>query len=253
MILYETKLADGAFLFGRFGLLYAIAALWITVLCGDTRAEGLDRDGGGCYNITHVIQQKIYYEVLMPPKVRITREDIVNTAVDIVRFGGAEAVNARRIAERLNCSTQPVFSNFSSMEALRGAVMDAADKCYREYIRRETETGAYPVYKASGMAYIRFAREEKELFKLLFMRDRAGEDVSAETDELKQIYRVVQSQTGLEGERAKRFHLETWAFVHGIAAMTATGYLELDTDLVSEMLTDAYQSLKARYEKGGLQ
>lgn len=94
----------------------------------------------------------------MPPKVRITREDIVNTAVDIVRFGGAEAVNARRIAERLNCSTQPVFSNFSSMEALRGAVMDAADKCYREYIRRETETGAYPVYKASGMAYIRFAR-----------------------------------------------------------------------------------------------
>lgn len=85
------------------------------------------------------------------------------------------------------------------------------------------------------------------------MRDRAGEDVSAETDELKQIYRVVQSQTGLEGERAKRFHLETWAFVHGIAAMTATGYLELDTDLVSEMLTDAYQSLKARYEKGGLQ
>ena len=39
--------------------------------------------------------------------------------------------------------------------------------------------GQYPPYKASGMAYIRFAREQRELFKLLFMRDRTNEEKAA--------------------------------------------------------------------------
>ena len=63
----------------------------------------------------------------MPPKVRITREDIIRTAVDIVRKDGAGAINARQIAKALNCSTQPVFSNFATMEELRGAVVDAVE------------------------------------------------------------------------------------------------------------------------------
>jgi len=48
---------------------------------------------------------------------------------------------------------------------------------------------------------------------------------------------------------AKLFHLEMWAFVHGIAAMMATGFLDLDRELVSRMLTDAYQGLRLRFGK----
>ena len=107
----------------------------------------------------------------MPPKVRISKEDIVTAAVALVRKDGVQAINARNIASALNCSTQPVFSNFATMDDLRNAVVEAADALYREYMQRETESGAYPPYKASGMAYIRFAKEEKELFKLLYMRD----------------------------------------------------------------------------------
>ncbi len=184
----------------------------------------------------------------MPPKVKITKEDIIHTALEIVRHDGAAAVNAREIAKALRCSTQPVFSNFASMEDLRFAVVAAADALYQAYIAREIAAGRYPAYKASGMAYIRFAREEKELFKLLFMRDRSDEPVQPETKELKELYHIVQANTGIDEEKVKLFHLEMWAYVHGIAAMTATGYLELDPELVSEMMTDAYQGLKNRYE-----
>ena len=52
----------------------------------------------------------------MPPKVKISKEDILQTAIELVRKGGEEAVNARAIAGALNCSTQPIFSNFASME-----------------------------------------------------------------------------------------------------------------------------------------
>ena len=59
---------------------------------------------------------------------------------------------------------------------------------------------------------------------------------------------IVHNNTGLEGLNAKLFHLEMWAYVHGIATMFATRYLDLDWDLVSQMLTDLYQGLKKQYE-----
>ena len=113
----------------------------------------------------------------MPPKAKVTKEDIINAAVDIVRNSGAQAINARAVALVLNCSTQPVFSNFATMDELRFAVLEKADVLCQEYMRREEESGKFPAYKANGMAYIRFAKEEKELFKLLFMSERKGESI----------------------------------------------------------------------------
>lgn len=184
----------------------------------------------------------------MPPKIKITKEDIINTAINIVRKEGVNALNARNIAGALNSSTQPVFSNFATMDELRLAVVEAADILCQEYMQREMENGEYPAYKASGMAYIRFAKEEKELFKLLYMRDRTMERIPKETELNTQMESMVQSNTKLNGMDAKLFHLEMWAYVHGIATMIATGFLELDWDLISRMLTDSYQGLRKQFE-----
>ena len=183
----------------------------------------------------------------MPPKVKVTKEDIINAAVEIVRNSGAQAINARTVASVLNCSTQPVFSNFATMEELRLAVVEKADIICGDYIRREVESGKFPTYKASGMAYIRFAKEEKELFKLLYMRDRANETIPESSELGDQREAVVQSNTGLSRADAKLFHLEMWAYVHGIAAMVATGFVNLDWELVSRMLSDAYQGMRKQY------
>ena len=183
----------------------------------------------------------------MPPKIRVTKDDIISAAVEIVRSKGAQAINARAVAAELNCSTQPVYSNFATIDELRLAVVDKAEELSREYMRREVEGGKYPEYKAGGMAYIRFAKEEKELFKLLYMRDRSGEVIPESTDLSDEMESIVHKQTGLSGLDVKLFHLEMWAFVHGIAVMFATGYVELDPELVSKMLTDSYQGLRKQY------
>ena len=186
----------------------------------------------------------------MPPKVKVTKEEIIRAAVEIVRRDGHQALNARTVAAALNCSTQPVFSNFSGMDALRMAVVERADALCREYIDREVASGKYPAYKASGMAYIRFAKEEKELFRLLYMRDRKGE-IIPETDSLsEQMEGMVHQFTGLSGEDVKLFHLEMWAYVHGIASMYATGFLDLEWELVSKMITDAFQGLRKQFGMG---
>ena len=184
----------------------------------------------------------------MPPKVKVTGKAIVEAAVQIVRTQGEQALNARTVAAALGCSTQPVFSNFATMEQLRLAVVKEADALSWAYIDRETREGKYPPYKASGMAYIRFAQEEKELFKLLYMRNRKGEATGQELTFGDPMEQLVEEQTGLSGDRMKLFHLEMWAYVHGIATMFATGFLNLEWELVSRMLTDAYQGLKKQYE-----
>lgn len=55
---------------------------------------------------------------------------------------------------------------------------------------------------------------------------------------------------GLSEDEAFLFHLEMWIFVHGIATMTATSYLNWDIEFISMTLTDAYEGLKHRYTGG---
>lgn len=185
----------------------------------------------------------------MPPRIRITKNEIVGAAVGIVKDKGFEALNARDIAASLKCSTQPIFSNFSSMDELLRAVIADAEALFDEYARRETDSGKYPPYKASGMAYIRFAKEERELFKLLFMRDRTNEIIPEHTELGDRMESMVHNATGLRDSDARLFHLEMWAYVHGIATMLATGFFDIDMELVSKMITDAYSGLRMKYEK----
>ena len=126
-------------------------------------------------------------------------------------------------------------------------MVEAADQMCQEYIQREVERGEFPPYKASGRAYIRFAREERELFKLLYMRDRAGESIPQEDKLSGQMERMVQEHTGVDAMEAKLFHLEMWACVHGIASMIATGFWEPEPELISQMLSDFFQGMKKHY------
>ena len=182
----------------------------------------------------------------MPPKVKVTREDIIKTALDIVRKSGAEAINARSIASALGCSTQPIFSNFTSMEELEEAVVASAREVYLGFLNNEAQSGKYPKYKAFGMAYIRFAKTEKELFKLLFMCDRQGKALETGSDVDMSIEYIMKA-SGISREKAELMHLEIWTCVHGIGTMLATSFFELDFELISDMLSDVYQALRKRH------
>ena len=189
----------------------------------------------------------------MPPKVKITKENIIEKAFELLRGCGGAVINARSIAASLGSSTQPIFSNFATMEELKEALVEAAYSHYLSFLEKESASGKYPVYKSFGMAYIRFAKEEKELFKFLFMRDRRGGDFSP-TSDFEASVEMIMSANGISREKAELMHLEMWACVHGIAAMSATSFLELDEELISTMISDVYQGIRAKQtseEKNG--
>lgn len=182
----------------------------------------------------------------MPPKVKISKDDIIKASLELVRKDGVASINARAIASALQCSTQPIFSNFASMDELQKSLICASYDLYLDFIKREVESEAYPRYKSFGMAYVRFAKEEKELFKLLFMRDRSGEDLSPSVD-FEESVRMIMNANDLTYEQARLMHTELWIFVHGIGTLLATSFLPLKWELVSDMITDVYQGIRQRY------
>lgn len=186
----------------------------------------------------------------MSPKVLFTREEVVAAALEITRKMGLSGLTARSLAAALGCSAKPIFGLFRSMEEVQAAVIAAAGTRYNAAIAAGMAAGEYPPYKASGMAYIRFAREERELFKLLFMCDRSGETIGEERESIRPLLALIEKNLGVDEDTAYRFHLEMWVYVHGIATMLATGFLDWDDAFISDTITDAYVGLQYRYREG---
>ncbi len=186
----------------------------------------------------------------MPPKCKFTKDEIINVAVELVRLEGMGALTARSLAQSLGTSTKPIFGLFENMQQVQEAVLAEANERYLACLLREQKTGLYPAYKLSGMGYIRFAMEEKELFKLLFMRNRTGEAIEDNRESIAPQLDMIQSNLGIDRESAYLFHLEIWLYVHGIATMIATDYLHWELDFISTALTDAYQGLRHRFTEG---
>ena len=183
----------------------------------------------------------------MPPKFLFTREEMLQAALRVTKRSGLSGLTARALASELDCSVKPIFGLFRNMEELHAEVLSAADTLYRSYLEADMQSGKYPPYKASGMAYIRFSKEERELFRLLFMRDRSGEIIGENLEEIRPLLDLIRKNTGLSEREAYLFHLEMWIYVHGIATMLATSYLEWDAEFISNTLTDSYQGLRHRF------
>lgn len=184
----------------------------------------------------------------MAAKKVITKEQIVQVACQIVSESGMDGLNMRSLAQRCNCSTQPIYLSFANADELKREVVKEMLACYNRYIFDEIASNRYPEYKATGIAYIRFAKEQPHFFKYMFMRDRTGENVNEEmaTEFNREAERVV--SCGVDSDLAIIFHTHMWIYVHGIATMYATGFLNWDWDTVDRLLTDEFFAIKNRLE-----
>ncbi len=187
----------------------------------------------------------------MPPKVKFTKDEIIKAGLDLVRVGGMDALTARGLGEKLGSSAKPIFGYFNGMEELSAEVKKAAFSLYNSYITDGMASGKYPPYKASGMAYIEFARRERELFKILFMCDRSGEVPAEDRESIRPILDTIMNAIGISEDEAYLLHLEMWLYVHGVATMIATGYLDWNEEFVSSSLTDIYKGLTAKVKNEG--
>ena len=177
----------------------------------------------------------------MPPKSRITRDMIVAAAAEVAREKGAEAINARTVAQKLNCSTQPVMYHFATMEELKRAVYSKVDRFHTDYLMHSS--GKNDPLLEIGLNYIRFAIEEPHLFRFLFQSGYAKENNLLEmidSEELIPVLSAIQQGVGLDMEKTRDVFLTVALFAHGYASISANNALEFDERLVAVHLERAF-------------
>lgn len=177
----------------------------------------------------------------MPPKPKITQQMILDGAVALVEMQGIDSLSAKNLAKQLNCSTQPIFWHYDSLKDIVNYVENYAEQLFAKYIRNELkDIGAY---KAIGINYVLFAKEHKELFKLLLMSNKSGQNILRENANLPYIWQTIQNEYKVPQQTAQQIAQEMWLFAHGMATMIATDTADIDESQVSIMLTEVFRGL----------
>ena len=181
----------------------------------------------------------------MPPKIQFSKADILHAAFSLTKTRGLEALNARSIARELGCSTQPIFRAFRSMEEIRGEMVRMAMDSYVNYISRSASLSTFP-YLGTGLAYILFAQEEPQLFRILFMCDRSamGEQTQYPDRTIEFVLELVMKGTGLSREKAEEFHRHLWIYTHGLASMVVTRFVTLTREEIEQLLHQEYLAIR---------
>lgn len=183
----------------------------------------------------------------MPPTARFSREDVLHAAYALVRREGPGALNARALAREMHCSTQPIFRLFSGMEELKHEIMSLADENICGCMRQRASSSCNP-YVSVCMTYMLFARDEPELFKLLFMRDRMSDGSFGKEYDIAWGFPMIESSVGVNREDAIKLYERSFFYVHGLAVCIATKYTPCMEEarmeaLITESLVAAAQHL----------
>ena len=181
----------------------------------------------------------------MPTIIRITKEMILNAAFDITRNEGIEKLSNREIAKKMNCSIRPIYYQFKNSEELYKALYNKINSYFYDFIMKNI-VDDIPHYKQIGINYIKFAQEETNFFKVLFMspaRDVPNTFVATDKNGFAGVIDAIKLSTYLSDKDIKSFHTKMWIFVHGIATLTVSKSVKFTEEQIRDLLSQEFQAL----------
>jgi AcrR family transcriptional regulator len=158
----------------------------------------------------------------------LLRDEILDAATALLlETGQAKAVSIRSVAERAGVTPPSIYLHFEDKDALLDAV------CARYFAKLDQEMqrvaagqpSTVEVLRAQGLAYVRFATQTPELYRIATMGQwRSGSDVDATlaSSAFEHMRATVQELMG-EGifppDDATSVALQLWSAAHGVASL----------------------------------
>lgn len=186
----------------------------------------------------------------MPAIKKASREEILRAAEAVLRDGGFSAINARSVAKKLGCSTQPIYASFKNMEELKAALTQRAIALHTRRVRDSLQAhgGNDSRYSSYGMGFVRFAAEEKQLFRWLYLEGK--QQGPYQKDVLfSEVIAVIEEEFGYSEAVARRFHQDMIYFTYGLAILANTGHLHLSETELREAFRREFRALTVIYGK----
>jgi len=177
----------------------------------------------------------------MPRKPKFTRQEVLDSAFDVAKKQGLEAVTAASVAANMGYTGSSLFTHFESMDEIKQEVYLMAKQKALDFF--EGSIDYFPAFKELGMRWIRFAEDEPNLYRMLF----AGNPFT-KTDDVSVVFREIFEP--LKEEVAKTFEISEdnakkvmsacITQANGIALSIINGYGENYTEeRLSEELSNA--------------
>ena len=173
-------------------------------------------------------------------------------AFELVREKGLAGLSAPAVAEKMGCSTMPIYSHFKNMQALEDAVIQKAWNLVMAY---ESEQYTGDVWIDQAVGYVLFAREEPNLFKSML----AGRNLKLQYDMQKRHWhfqterlRGYAAFEKLDEEQRTRIRYARAMLSHGVATSPNTGMNKIimeNDKILAGFLTTVSRALMKGYEK----
>ncbi len=154
----------------------------------------------------------------MPPRVTVSKEQVLQGALDLVRREGLDSLSARRVAQELGCSTQPVYRAYGAMEDLRQELMQRAGELAMSYLRAGDDPER--AFLQVGLGTLQFAQEEPNLYRAVILDGPVMRDMQqgkAPPDFVLERMRAAPELSGLDDEQLTRINALMWFFSQGLA------------------------------------
>lgn len=156
------------------------------------------------------------------------REEILEATTELLlETGHVKDVSIRSVAQRVGVTPPSIYLHFADKDAM----LDAVCARYFEKLDEEMQRvaaelpSAIEVLRAQGLAYVRFAMNNPQLYRIAMMGEgRPGSDVdvtlnsSAFQHMLKSVESLMAEGTFPQGDSTAAA-LELWAAAHGVAAL----------------------------------
>lgn len=178
----------------------------------------------------------------MARKESITKQILSDGAFKLLREQGETMLTARKLASYVGCSTQPIFRIYSGMDELLDDMFAKAFDFYEDYCVNFERTNS-EAFVDLALCYINFAKDEPNLFKLLFLTKHNedfnmynllnGKDNGFVIKELRRI-------PNLDMNNAEEIFMKVFIFMHGMACMVTNGEFDLSDDEVIVMLKSVF-------------
>lgn len=180
----------------------------------------------------------------MAPRNKFTREEMIEAAVRVVRKKGIDALTAKALARELGVSTQPVFTCFHTIDEAKREVRAASERVYESYVK--TGLSMQVPFLGVGIQYIRFAKEDPQLYRILFLNTNEEENsnVMDALHNSRDIVRESLQQTyNIDARTADRYFRDMWLVVHSLATLVVTNACPYSEEEIGQILTGFSVSL----------
>ena len=181
---------------------------------------------------------------------KITKDMIVDAALEIFRAEGFDAVTSRRVAFKLGCSTQPIYFEYKNMDELKNDIVKKVVGQLNEIFSSVSNEGKEEpdefVYRSFGLSFLKFVQADPFVFRQIYIVDG---NIGRQVDNLRMpiILDILENKYGYKKETALAIHKMASCSLMGMAVFVSSGYKKISEDEMQKNLGILFASICSVY------